>query len=277
MLLLVGAVGALMAGALLGVTFSTPTWVEDFAAEFLAREVAHKIDAGIDAVQAPNGQSRVARATAALYRRNEAEIARTKESLRAFAHAQAPDLVARLRDPGCACRAQWEQWLHEDEIARLAWLGQAKAGLVDFIQGSYARSVAGLKRDLRVFAGANLAAFLLLLALASSKPRAIAQLFVPAMLLATSAAICSYFYLFRQDWLLTLVFRDYLGVYYLAYLGVAFALLCDIALNRARVTTQPSERLPQRHRQHRQRGSLLNEGVPSAPPGNCYARFFISR
>lgn len=50
--------------------------------------------------------------------------------------------------------------------------------------------------------------------------------------------ICSYFYVFEQNWLLTVIFNDYLGFTYLAYLAVVFGLLCDIILNRARITTR---------------------------------------
>ncbi|MFM2198747.1 MAG: hypothetical protein RLZZ505_2179 [Verrucomicrobiota bacterium] len=67
-------------------------------------------------------------------------------------------------------------------------------------------------------------------------PRSL-QLFVPGLLAATSAVVCSYFYIFEQNWLLTILFNDYLGFGYLAYLAVVFGLLCDIILNRARITT----------------------------------------
>jgi hypothetical protein len=50
--------------------------------------------------------------------------------------------------------------------------------------------------------------------------------------------ICAYFYVFEQNWLLTIIYGDYLGFAYLAYLGVVFLFLCDIVLNRGRVTTQ---------------------------------------
>jgi hypothetical protein len=80
--------------------------------------------------------------------------------------------------------------------------------------------------------------FLLLLVVSYLKPRAIAQLFVPGALLVVATLICSYCYVFEQNWLLTIIYSDYLGFMYLGYLGIVFLFLCDIVLNRARVTTE---------------------------------------
>jgi len=43
---------------------------------------------------------------------------------------------------------------------------------------------------------------------------------------------------FEQNWLLTIIYNDYLGFAYLGYLLIVFLFLCDIVLNRARVTTK---------------------------------------
>ena len=70
------------------------------------------------------------------------------------------------------------------------------------------------------------------------KPKAISHLFVPGALLTGSTLVCSYFYIFRQNWLLTIIYNDYLGFTYLGYVFVVFLFLCDIVFNRARVTTE---------------------------------------
>ena len=49
--------------------------------------------------------------------------------------------------------------------------------------------------------------------------------------------MCIYLYLFSQDWLLTIIHGDYVGFAYIGWLGAAFLLLLDIAINRGRVTT----------------------------------------
>ena len=62
-------------------------------------------------------------------------------------------------------------------------------------------------------------------------------MFLPSALLLTSTLICSFFYVFEQNWLLTIIYDDYLGFAYLGYLGVVFLFLCDIVLNYARITS----------------------------------------
>ena len=64
------------------------------------------------------------------------------------------------------------------------------------------------------------------------------HLFLPGVLLSASTLICSYFYIFQQNWLMTIIHGDYLGFIYLAWLGVVFLFLCDIVLNRGRVTSE---------------------------------------
>jgi hypothetical protein len=47
----------------------------------------------------------------------------------------------------------------------------------------------------------------------------------------------TFLYVFEQNWLLTIVEGSYVGYAYAGWLGGAYLLLCDIALNRGRVTT----------------------------------------
>ena len=56
------------------------------------------------------------------------------------------------------------------------------------------------------------------------------------MLLSTG--VCSYFYLFEQNWFYTILYSDYTGFGYIVYLVLVFAILCDIVFNKARVTTE---------------------------------------
>ncbi len=64
------------------------------------------------------------------------------------------------------------------------------------------------------------------------------HLFLPGILLVLSTAICSYFYIFEQNWLLTLIYSDYLGFTYAAYLAIVFGFICDVVFNNARITTE---------------------------------------
>jgi len=233
-----GATGAAVFGFVFALTFHTPEWVEDFAAGFIEKEVAERVDTAIDSIQPPAGESALARAASALYAKNEEKVERYREDLREKVHEGMADAIAQARDLDCECRDKWAQWLKDGTSAQIRLLKKANQGISDFIQSNYARVVADLKRDIRIFTASNALVFLLILALAIGKPQACLQLFVPGILAATAALVCSYFYIFEQNWLLTILFNDYLGFTYLAYLAVVLALLCDIILNRARITTE---------------------------------------
>ena len=90
--------------------------------------------------------------------------------------------------------------------------------------------------DIRVFAASNAAAFLLLVLVSFLRPEHTRALFVPGVLLTISTLLCAWLYVFEQNWLLTIIHGDYLGLAYTAWLGAVFLLLCDVWLNRARIT-----------------------------------------
>ncbi|MDD2370216.1 MAG: hypothetical protein PHQ90_13015 [Sulfuricurvum sp.] len=117
-------------------------------------------------------------------------------------------------------------------------LEKAKDKLADFTQSKYNEIVEKLTMDIRIFLGVNSLVFILLFWVSFLKPQATEHLFLPGTLIFFSTAISSYFYLFEQNWFYTILYNDYVGFGYLAYLGLVFAILCDIVFNKARVTTE---------------------------------------
>jgi hypothetical protein len=232
------AAGATLFAFFFALTFHTSGWVETRAFDFIKREASEKIDATVDSLPPPPDSGALAGIAGALLKKNEETTAAHQESLRRLAHEQMADAIAQIRNLDKAGRAKWAERLKQGSINHIQRLEQANAAITEFIQSTYLRVVADLKRDIRIFTGANAATFLLILAVLIGKPRAILQLFIPGLLATAATLICSYFYLFEQNWLLTIIYNDYLGYAYLGYLGVVFLLLCDIVLNRARVTTE---------------------------------------
>jgi hypothetical protein len=106
------------------------------------------------------------------------------------------------------------------------------------MQAKYMEIVKKLTMDVRIFLGINSLVFILLFVTSFAKPRASEHLFFPGALLFLSTIICSYFYLFEQNWFYTILYNDYTGFGYLAYLLIVFAILCDIVFNKARITTE---------------------------------------
>lgn len=235
---IVAVVGAAIFTFFFALTFYTPEWVEQFAAEFIEHEASERIDVAIDSLRPPSREGALSRMATALYKKNEAEIQRHRESLKQHAHERLADAIAEIRNLDCECRAKWAQWLEEGTSTRIRLLEQADENIGEFIHATYAQVVSDLKRDIRIFTATNSLMFFLLLAVAFLKPQASLQIFVPGILLAAATVVCSYFYIFEQNWLLTIIYKDYLGFTYLAYLGLVFGLLCDIVLNRARISTQ---------------------------------------
>jgi hypothetical protein len=56
------------------------------------------------------------------------------------------------------------------------------------------------------------------------------------VILVCSAGVVGWFYLFQQNWLHTIVFSNYVGMSYFAYLAAPVLLIGDVMLNRGRVT-----------------------------------------
>jgi len=121
---------------------------------------------------------------------------------------------------------------------KIVSIEKAKSKLVDFGQAKYMEIVEKLTLDVRIFLGTNAVIFIFLLLVSSFKPKAIRHLFLLGILMMISTIICSYFYIFEQNWFYTIIYNDYTGLGFLAYLMVVFAILCDIAFNKARITTE---------------------------------------
>jgi hypothetical protein len=92
-----------------------------------------------------------------------------------------------------------------------------------------------LRRDIGIFFGANLMALGLALILALTRGRAARHLAPLSVLMTIATLLTSYWYVFGQNWVLTIIYSDYFGWSYLIFLAVVFLLLADIALNRARI------------------------------------------
>ena len=92
-----GLAGAALFSFFFALTFHTPEWVEDFAAEYIEGEVAGKVDATIDSFEAPHGDDALSRYAAQLVHQNEARIAQLKDSLKDEARPQLAACIAEIR------------------------------------------------------------------------------------------------------------------------------------------------------------------------------------
>ncbi len=234
----IGIAGAVLFSFFFVLTYLTPTWVEEFASDYIEREATDRVDDSIDAIQVPGSDSALARLAQSIYEKNEAQIEVRREQLRANVHKSIAAALAQIRDLDCECREKTEKWLKEGFETDIRFLQATNERIVEFVQYKYTTVVQELKRDIRIFTASNAAAFLLLLLVSFLKPRAMVHLFLPGVLLAASTLVCTYFYIFEQNWLLTIIHSEYLGFAYLGWLGFVFLLFCDVVMNHARITTE---------------------------------------
>lgn len=235
---LIGLAGVMIFGAALALSYLSPIHVERAARGFIQNQIERQLVAELGIAPDKARETRAGRLAEALAERHNAEIDALRARLSTGLNAQIAAAVARMQDLSCECRERMRRGLDAAAELRISTLERAEPQLRRVIEGKYSEIVADVLRDLRIFTGANLIAFLLLLSLSVVKPNRLRQLFVPGILLGAAAATASAFYLFGQNWFFTLLYADYVGWTYGAWLILIFALFCDIALFKAKVTTR---------------------------------------
>ncbi|WP_221274507.1 hypothetical protein [Thaumasiovibrio subtropicus] len=147
-------------------------------------------------------------------------------------------IVAAMCDYDCEKKKALSQSIASSYVEKIKSIQIAEGTLTDIVKSQYIEIVANLKTDLRIFLGSNLLVFLALIIVSFAKPKANTHLFVPGLLLVASTVISSSIYIFGQDWFFTILYNDYIGLGYLAYISVIFVFLLDIIINRARLTSK---------------------------------------
>jgi hypothetical protein len=238
---LLGILGVVLYIPLLCLTFIDPHTIEQSAHGFIERKLSQETQDKIESYTLPP----VTKLEQLLGERAKAMRAETENKLQAIKRQLKNDWpemmaaeLAKLRNLDCECRKKWQDKIRASLEMQQLSLEVVQAKLIDFSHAKYMDIVQKLTRDIRIFLGANATVFLLLLGISLLKPVAVRHLFLPAGLLLLSSVICSYFYLFEQNWFYTIIYNDYTGYAYLAYLLLVFSFLTDIVLNRARVTSE---------------------------------------
>jgi hypothetical protein len=216
------------------VAWLQPLLIERFAREALRTEITARTGERIDALT----DARITGLALKALRRNDAEIARTRQALREGTPEQVDLFIAAILRADCPCRARLKETALGLTAAHLERLTDAKERLEALVASSYAQARSLLLRDIRIFAGTNALAFAILALVVWFRRQAGLQSLLPAVVLGGSVAIAGSAYLFNQDWLHTLLFSDYVGYGYSAWMLALVALLADIVFNHARVTTE---------------------------------------
>ncbi|WP_444931342.1 hypothetical protein ACJJIF_06060 [Microbulbifer sp. SSSA002] len=236
-----GVLGVILFAPLFLLTFADPHVIEKSGKSFIEWKLQSEANMQIDAVQLPEPtklEVLLGAKARELRAKTEKSLEKVKQQLKADAPAILAEQIAKLQNLDCECRKKWQQSIRVSMEAKLASLEAAKSKLVEFSHVKYMEIIHKLTLDVRIFLGVNAAVFIFLLIASFMQPRAVKQLFLPGGLMLASTAVCSYFYLFEQNWFYTIIYSDYTGFAYVGYWGLVFAILCDIVFNRARVTTE---------------------------------------
>ncbi len=236
-----GLLGVVLFVPLFIFTFADPHLIEKSGKTFIEWKLQTETNKKIDSIRLPKpGKLEKLLGVKARELRSETELKleQVKQQLKNDAPAILAAQIAKLRNLDCECRRKWEKRIRISMESKLVSLETAKSKLIDFSHAKYMEIVSKLTMDVRIFLGANSIVFIFLLLVSFLKPRAVKHLFLPGGLMLGSTVICSYFYIFNQNWFYTIIYNDYTGFAYIGYLAFVFAVLCDIVFNKARVTTE---------------------------------------
>lgn len=236
-----GLVGVLLFLPLFLFTFSDPHLIEKSGKAFIEWKLKNEINKKIDSIQLPESkklEKLFGNEIKKLHQATENKLEVFKKQLKDDAPKIIMVQIAKMNDLNCGCREKWEEHLRSSLKFEIASLEKTKKKLAFFAQAKYMKIVEKLILDIRIFLGANTLIFLFLLLASFLKPKATEHLFLPSILMLISTVVCSYFYLFEQNWFYTIVYNTYTGFGYLAYLTIVFAILWDIVFNKAKIVTE---------------------------------------
>jgi len=149
-----------------------------------------------------------------------------------------PEAVARMFSHLCRHECGSEPAIADEVRAGLTRalesLGVTLDRVESWARGRYGSLVDELIADVRIVTATNAVMFGLAAAALRWGSAKKVTLSVAGILFATSV-LASFFYVFAQDWLMTLLFASYVGTAYLIWVAAIAAVLADCTFNRGRI------------------------------------------
>lgn len=233
-LLALSLLGLLLFGGGLLTSFVSPIALERSAREAIRIEVQRRMDDQIDSLS----DARLGQMARKALDKTTADAAHVERELREQVPQRVANAIADFLRADCECRKHLVNWAEESQRQQLASLRQAQDRLTDWIAHAYAHTRDMLLREFRIAAGSNAALFVVMGLLCLWKRQSALQIALVGTVLLGACVLVGWAYLFKQDWLHTLLFGDYLGWGYAACLAGAAGLFADIAFNKGRISVQ---------------------------------------
>jgi len=230
----IGFFGLILFGLLFGLTYGLPDTVEESAKEFIQKQIAIEVEEKY--LQAK--ESSVAKKALSIANKLGFDKEQIVSGLDNDLPNKIASVIANMCGYDCEKKKAIAASITKSYVKQISNIEVAQYNLGEVIKGKYIKIVESLRFDLRIFLGTNAMMFLVLVIAAFLKPQAVTQLFLPGMLLLTATIISSSIYIFGQDWFYTILYNDYMGFGYVAYLSIIFGFLMDVTFNKAQITSE---------------------------------------
>ena len=245
----IGAMGAMLFTLLFASTWLFPTVLESWAREAIAHEVQQGVDTHLDGLH----NSAIGKMAGRMIDKNNREKTAARDQIANEMPSPTGVLieavVEAMRNPDCPCRNKMAPPSRMADLikparksendtlnAAIGKLDQTNGKLKELIESKYRDAAQSLLNEIRIFSGANSFVCLLLALTAVAWKRSAGQLLAPTVVLVGAAALTATMYLLKQNWLQTILFSDYVGLWYFPYLGIALAFMADLVFNRGRAS-----------------------------------------
>lgn len=225
---------ALTFAPLFAASFFGSIWIESLAITVIKPQIVSRVADRLDRFES-NVLVEKARAK---FPGLDARIAAGREKLEQTVGKSVDDVAARMVNPSCECRKALSENYRESFERDATTASLVKEKLTQLVETKYGEVASKLLREWRIFTGVNTIVFLALFLLSFYRSALGARLLPVALIMFAGVAVTSWFYLFSQNWFSTVLFGAYVGWGYAFWLTFVFALLGDLGLNRARVTSR---------------------------------------
>ena len=224
-------------GSLFAFTFISPQSIEKEARVFITQKVSQKTHERIDAIGSSKiFQHKLFKKAKEKLKSEKSKLFRYKKMLHEKADEKLAAVMAKVQNLDCECRKKHQKIFHALLTGMVQSVSKAVKNIEKFMTQSYMKVMQKILDDFKIFAGSNFVVSFILALLLFFKPQENSSLNILAGLMILSTIICSYFYIFEQNWFFTLIFNDFVGFWYVLYLFLVFLFFVDILFNKGRVT-----------------------------------------
>jgi len=225
--------------------------IEKNARSFVKEQISKKTHEKIDNLDSKYKDNKLVKLSAKIFKQKAIQLKLYKEALKSKIDEKLASVMVKMKNFDCECRKKYTKYFNGIITAKIANLESAKKKLEEFMTHKYMFVVENVIKDLRIFLGSSFFVLLLMTGLLLLKPQATTEVNLLAGTMLVSTATSSYLYIFNQNWFYTIIYNDFVGYFYLLYLGIIFLFLCDIIFNKSRVT------------------DVIINGISSAPASVC--------